>query len=273
MSWADMTKDKDADLQTRKIELGVEEKFLETLFRYLQNSGETRVAGLHVTDILYPCSRRGYYNALMPPLGLDVAGAIRIWTGVELHKMPMLEKHEITLEWSGISGTIDEYEKGLFIDKKTTRKIPTVYDRKLGEYVVNIRDHHLRQLEYYRVLLEENGYNVDWGAVLYINVDSGEVMAGLGDIHERKLEDIESEMSERALNLKVYLDKKVLPPRDISIRWMCHKYCPYIQQCMLNVNPTSFLTPEFVDSRWSIINGEFGELTRTEPESESTDTS
>jgi len=252
LSWAN----KDSSpLFEQKMETKIEERFLERLFQYLQESGEGRVKGVHVSDIIYPCARKGYYNALMPPLNLDIKGAIRIWTGIELHKMPLCKQHELSLSWRGINGTVDEYENGLFFDKKSTRNIPTYYDRKRGAYVVKIREHHLRQLEYYRVLLEENNYNVDVGGILYINVDDASIMAGIGDLFARELEAIKEEMLERSSKLSLYLNTRTLPPRDMSVRWMCVKgYCPFVQQCMLNINPTEFLKQEYLETRWSVIN-------------------
>jgi len=243
---------KDLDIEIA-FENNVYSIWFERLLEYLDERRKQFVGTIHVTDIVYPCPRRGYYNAFMPP-NMRMSGVMFVWMGIEMHKFPFLEHSELNLSWEGISGTVDEYEKGLFLDIKTTRNPPLYYNRKRKEKVITIRDHHLTQLEYYRVLLEKNDYPVESAGILYIDVNDGNVYPAMAQIHSRELDKIEEEMLDRKNSLEFYLTTRHLPPRDMSIGWMCKKgYCPNAYQCYKNVNPVDYLKPEYVELRWSTL--------------------
>lgn len=243
----------DNDIE-RKFEQNIFLKWFEKLYTTLGANTAQRAPGVHVSDLVYPCARRGYYNALLPPT-LDMKGSIYVWIGIELHKLKLLEHSELSLEWNGISGTVDEYENGIYIDIKTTRNPPTYYNRSRKEKVVTIRAHHLTQLEYYRVLLEENEYPVDVAGILYIDVNEAKLFPGMAKIHARELDTIKEEMMGRQAPLELYLNTRTLPPRDTSVWWMCSGgYCPHFGTCMRNSNPSDFLSEEYMNMRWSTVN-------------------
>jgi len=249
---------KDDPNYERLIEMFVERRFQESLFGFMTKNNSLRNPGVHVSDIVYPCARKAYYAHLSPP-NLDTEGAMRLWIGIKIHETPLTETNELTLEWNGITGTVDEYEDGLLIDKKTTRNPPVYYNRSRKEHVVSLRDHHLTQLEYYKVLLEKNGYPVNEAGILYIDVNDAQVYFGRAKF-TRTSEEIEREMLSRAKTIELFLNERKLPPYDNSIKWMCMKYCPYQQQCALNINPADYLTEEYLNIRWSDINQMIEEL-------------
>jgi CRISPR/Cas system-associated exonuclease Cas4 (RecB family) len=69
--------------------------------------------------------------------------------------------HEKTLRWEGIVGTMDEYYRGIILDKKTCRALPG-----------KPKDGHVLQLQCYQVLAEMNGMPVTSLVVQYIDVNN-----------------------------------------------------------------------------------------------------
>ena len=186
---------------------------------------------ISVTALVYDCLRRAYYNAVVPEEIIDPAGKIRVWVGKKLHETPIFPVHELELEWHGIHGRIDEYdpERRLLMDKKTTRHIPK-----------EPYEHHVKQLLFYKVLMEHSGYPVEKAVVLYIDVNSTDVAAYPVDLQNYDMKAVEEEMLEKAEKLRRALKSGILPPRKMS--WLCG-YCVYFGWCFLNYMP---LVPEKV---------------------------
>jgi len=181
---------------------------------------------ISVTALVYDCLRRAYYNAVVPEEIIDPAGKIRVWVGKKLHETQVFPVHELELEWRGIHGRIDEYdpERKLLVDKKTTRRIPK-----------EPYEHHAKQLLFYKVLMEHNGYPVEKATVLYIDVNSTDVVAYPVDLSAGfDMEAVEKEMLGKADKLKKALKSGILPPRSMS--WLCH-YCSFFSWCFLNYMP------------------------------------
>jgi len=182
---------------------------------------------ISVTALVYDCLRRAYYNAVVPEEIIDPAGKIRVWIGKKLHETSIYPKSEIELSYKGVHGRVDEYDPSSkrIIDKKTTRKIPR-----------EPHDHHVKQLLFYKVLMERNGYPVEKATVLYIDVNSTNVVAYPVDLSDASfdMEAVEKEMLEKAGRLRRALKSGILPPRSMS--WLCH-YCAYFSWCFLNYMP------------------------------------
>jgi len=168
---------------------------------------------------------RTYYNAVVPEEIIDPAGKIRVWIGKKLHETSIYPKSEIELSYRGIHGRVDEYDPSSkrIIDKKTTRKIPR-----------EPHDHHVKQLLFYKVLMEHNGYPVEKATVLYIDVNSTDVAAYPVELSNFDMKAVEEEMLEKAEKLKRALRSGILPPRKMS--WLCG-YCVYFSWCFLNYMP------------------------------------
>jgi len=255
-----------------EVEKWVLEKFFQSLIREELEEEKKHVYEdnkVSVTEIVYPCIRRGFFLRRLGNYYFDLESIIRTWIGRKLHETQMFELHELELEWGtydvylsdgtkmrlsrgfklklydkgevdvselkvgdvlegdkevvkvdyrGIVGRVDEYEKGILIDKKTVRNIPD-----------KILEHHKTQLEYYTVLLEKNKYPVLTCGIVYINVASSEVRVYLLDrIRDRSV--IEYEMLERRDKLIDSLREDKIPERHIS--WLC-KYCPFFKICFM----------------------------------------
>ena len=187
------------------------ERFYTEIFKEVRGKRK----GIHVSSLTHSCLRRAYYDITRDaPISLK-EGTV-LWIGKKLHTVRMSKNHELSLGWEGIRGTVDEYEDGYLMDKKSTRNIPSVP-----------RQAHVRQLEMYRVLLKENGYKVEKAAVLYIDVDTGEVVEYPVKF-KRKLETVEKEMLRKKEKLEMALSKGWLPERHISGE--CY-LCPFPSWC------------------------------------------
>lgn len=202
------------------------ERFFCAVFKDLKTERE----GIHVSHLIYDCLRRAYYDITTDtPFGLE--GGMRMWIGKKLHELPVSDNSELTLEWEGIIGTIDEYQDGHFVDLKTTRNVPR-----------GPRPHHVKQLEMYRILLERNGYEVKSASMLYIDVNTTEVVEfptkfiktkskKTEDIEKKTLKKIaklEEEMLEKKAKLETAVENRWLPKRHIN--WLC-RYCNYSSRC------------------------------------------
>jgi len=200
------------------------EKFYAALFReshYTQPEGT-----VSVTSLCFPCLRRAVIELLTKERPIDPEGLIRTWVGTACHKTSILNKeNEVEVEWEGIFGRVDEYDPDNFviIEKKTTR-VPSSKPR----------EHHVTQVEYYKVLLEHNGKPVKEGFLVYIDVNSAYVR--VFPVEFRPTEDVEQEMLERKKKVLDCVRMNILPPREVGFweeggrRTFC-SYCSYFALC------------------------------------------
>ncbi|MHA1286218.1 MAG: CRISPR-associated protein Cas4 [Candidatus Thorarchaeota archaeon] len=189
------------------------ERFYCAVFKDLKSERK----GIHISHLIYDCLRRAYYD-LTTDVPFDLDGGMRMWIGKQIHKLSISDNSELTLEWEGITGSVDEYQDGHFCDLKTTRNVPR-----------SSRPHHVKQLEMYRVLLEKNGYEVKDASMVYINVDTTEVVE-FPVKFKRNIETVEKEMLEKKSKLETALERGWLPERHLS--WLC-RYCNYSSRCFV----------------------------------------
>lgn len=188
------------------------ERFYRAVFKDLMSDRE----GIHVSHLIYDCLRRGYYE-ITTDTPFDLESGMRMWIGKKLHELPISDNSELTLEWEGITGTVDEYQDGHLCDLKTTRNIPS-----------GPRPHHIKQLEMYRVLLEKNGHEVKSASILYIDVGSTDVVEFPTKFKKKTTKAIEKEMLEKKAKLEMAVERGWLPKRHIY--WLC-RYCGYASRC------------------------------------------
>jgi len=198
----------------------LEEKFFESVINYLGDEGGWRddPMEIHVSDLIYDCMRRAYYGKTMR-FGIRYDSILRMAIGKKIHEIPLDgSEHELELEWNGIKGRVDEYipNPGIVLDKKTCRSLPN------SPY-----DHHVKQVEFYRVLLERSGRKVVACGLIYIDVASPGVRAFVWT-PKYPLEVLEKEMIEKKMILEFALTNKILPPRKSG--WIC-KYCDFFSIC------------------------------------------
>ena len=189
-------------------------KWTEAMMKDYQKSQKKRRPGIHVTDLCYPCYRRMYYknkysekvdDGIVP--GMRADEVLRLWIGMKLHELPLTDHHELSLSWNGKHGTVDEYDSttGFFLDKKTTRA-------KSNRYLT-AREQYVLQGEYYRVLLENNGYPARGFVILYINVATSELKTVCMNILRRPLSETEEEAMIKKTTLESHLEINPCPAR------------------------------------------------------------
>lgn len=197
----------------------VVEKFLLSIYKYLGNTEDDYRYKIHVSDLIYDCTRRAYYNKIYPTI-VDIAGALRMSIGKAVHEIQMSPGHEMEIEFEGILGHIDEYWDGIVVDKKTCRMIPR-----------EPYSHHVKQVEMYRAMLLERGYEVERLAILYIDVSKPEIKAYSWEPQFDPLDVLDEMLTKKAVLLDA-LKSGIAPPRHVS--WECN-YCPYAWQCFKEV--------------------------------------
>jgi CRISPR/Cas system-associated exonuclease Cas4 (RecB family) len=213
------------------------ENFYKSIMKEVieEEKGENKEITIPVTGLIYECSRRCIYSIIVPEALIGIEGAIRVWIGKKLHETKILEgsEQELELTWIPefkkipIKGIIDEYKDGIFIDKKTTRRIPR-----------EPYEHHIKQLEYYKVLLEENGRKAEHSAIVYIDVGTTDIQVFPIEF-QRSSNEIKEEMLNKYEIISKSLESKILPPRKVRT-WeeggkttVC-QYCNYWAICMLD---------------------------------------
>jgi len=199
--------------------LGLKSLFFQRIVQEMFHESSVRKDEIHVSDLVYDCLRRTYLRKKIPIPLMDYQSILRVWIGRQVHLFPILEYHELALEWKGIKCRIDEYEDGFLLDKKTTRNIPK-----------QVRPHHELQLDYYRAVADANGYPVIIAAIAYINVGSGIDIEIKPVKFDREVEVVKEEILRKKEKFQESLDSKSLPKRQIG--WLC-QYCNYCNLCFL----------------------------------------
>lgn len=205
-----------------------ENKIIEHFYRALfaESTYHQPPGTVSVTSLSFPCLRRAVLDLLLPKREIDPEGLIRTWIGRKLHETLILgKKGEIEVSWSGVFGRVDEYDpdEGVLLEKKTTRSPPS-----------EPREHHVTQVEYYKVLLEHNGMPVSRAYIAYIDVDAATIKAF--PVPMRPMEEIEEEMLEKKSKVLECVSMRILPPREVgfweerSKRTYC-SYCSYFVDC------------------------------------------
>ena len=187
----------------------LEIKFNKSLFEEHEPSGK-----ISVSSIIYPCLRKAYYEKKYGQF-YSIDTAYTFWLGKAIHKMDFLEEGEVELEWKGIVGRIDEYEKETLVEKKSCNELPR-----------NPNAHHITQLEYYYVLCLENKKLVKDLYLLYL--EKKRPAHQIFKINPRPVSEIKEEMLMRKEILEKALKKDIPPERHLS--WLC-RFCPFTPKC------------------------------------------
>jgi len=197
----------------------------------LDEIAEDRSNEVHVTDLVYDCLRRAYFEKKYGETPSDESGALVLWIGKKLHETPVCDGHEVPLEYSvntdngmvAVKGSIDELctvdDKIVIVDKKSTRSAPS-----------KPHEHHVKQVMFYAAMLyKTKGIKADYGAILYIDVAN---LYSRVHVFPITLADIElhaDELEKKAAELWNSMQTGVLPRKKAG--WLC-KYCPYWRKCI-----------------------------------------
>ena len=191
---------------------------MDILSRFYERIQTHREPGIHVSNLVYDCMRRAYYEMTFGASFNSLDTLVTFWLGHAVHSMPILKHHELPLEWNGIHGTCDEYEDGVLLDKKSTtsERIPN-----------EANDHHVRQVEYYKVMLEAMGMPVTEAHILYIQLPKPHSIRDI-KVQLRSSDMVAKEMLQKKKLLQSSLEKNIPPPRVQG--WLCN-YCSFASVC------------------------------------------
>lgn len=188
---------------------------------------EDRSGEIHVTDLVYSCVRRAYYEKVLKYGVVNRDSAIILWMGKKLHETGMIGcDHEVPIEMElggvRVVGSIDELcdDGDLIIDKKSAKNAPS-----------QPYEHHVFQVLLYAVALRKMGRRVpSRGAIVYFDKTRADIRAYEFKITGKLLDEVEYEATRRARELAEALEKK-RPPKPRP-GWLCN-YCPYVSVCAL----------------------------------------
>jgi len=197
------------------MKINIQKRFYESLTEPPRRDGK-----IHVSHLIHKCLRRSYYGIKLGEDFLHTKTLLTFWLGKKVHEIPVLAEHELKLEWNGIVGTVDEYENGLIVEKKTT-----VWD------VEQPMGHHKMQLYFYAVMLLKNNKEVNEMKIMYIDINKKDLK--VFDVTVPDLKFYERMMTKRKEILSQCLDGNILPINFPS--WMC-KYCPFGSLCFRDKN-------------------------------------
>lgn len=205
----------------------VERLFVKKIAEY--NRDERRRGELHLTDITSECIRAVWYDK-HDPYPEDPSNILRMWQGTMMHQMPLLEQHELELEFEGVKTRIDEFENGILIEKKFVTFIPKD-QKELEKYY----SHYVKQVEYEALMLTANGFNVNKAFLLFVirgEPESGRLPVVAYEV-PINIDNIASRFAEEVEMYKLVLASDELPeiPRNFTpFDYPC-TYCKYRARC------------------------------------------
>ena len=213
----------ESEIESEKVENvkgEIIERYLEALHRQNEEDAEWYSPdSIHVSDLIPECERAVVLGKLFPRLP-NIQSLLYMEDGRSKHSIALGDKHEFRVEWNGIRASIDDYDsvRGIIIEKKTTytyKGIP--------------RRNHILQLQYYAAILQDLGYEVRKGVLLYIKRTMDEMPVEFDyDLSNFDGELIRREMLKKANDLRQKLKDRVLPKRNIS--YYC-QFCRYSDLC------------------------------------------
>jgi len=237
----------------KAIEMDITNRFWRAVIKRLEEGSGDR-SGIHVTDLVYDCLRRAYYDKKLGDLVSAVSdseGLMVVWIGQMLHEMPIdpvscEHEKEIEIEFDGVrvEGRVDEAcrigDSYVVIDKKSSRAIPNVP-----------HDHHIKQVLFYSAILSKRyGYRVSHVGVLYLDVANLKTKLFLIPVSIQMLEVALRELERKAKALSQALQSNTPPLPDPG--WLC-SYCPYFKKCVVDGWGTAVV--DIVKEQLPIRNG------------------
>jgi CRISPR/Cas system-associated exonuclease Cas4 (RecB family) len=227
VSWQDKSPEK-------AIEMSITNRFWRAVIKRIGEGSGDR-SGIHVTDLVYSCLRRAYYDKTLGEAAgavSDNEGMMVVWIGQMLHGMPIdpdkcehEKKVEIELDGVKVEGRVDELcrigDSYIVVDKKSTRNIPN-----------NPHDHHIKQVLFYSAILTKKyGYRVSHAGILYLDVANLKVKFFVIPITAQMVDTALREVEAKAKILQNAITHKTAPAPDPG--WLC-SYCPYFKRCVLD---------------------------------------
>jgi hypothetical protein len=207
----------------------VEKLFIKKVAEYNRDEAEKRRDELHLTDLTAECMRQVWFDK-HDPLPTDPKYLLTMWQGAMMHQMPLLDEHELELEFEGVKTRVDEYEDGILVEKKFVSFIPKTQD-ELKKYYA----HYIKQVEYEALMLTANDKPVKRAFLLF--VCRGEPEASRPPVIAFEvaldLDNIATRFAEEITAYKMMLASPTPPdiPRTYSpFDYPC-TYCKYVARC------------------------------------------
>lgn len=139
-----------------------EARFITSIVNYMDSRPRTQ--GLHVSNLVYPSLRKGYFeylDQLKGESGKNSAGSteeklLTLFIGQKFHEEPLTTNHELEMEYKiigapSVHGTLDDAvmtrSRVIIIDKKTQK---TTKKFGLPDYA---KQNHVAQVEFYAAML------------------------------------------------------------------------------------------------------------------------
>lgn len=179
----------------------------------------TPIGKVHVGNIIFECERNAYYSCTIPFSFHNLQATMNFWHGRLLHSRPILNncKQELAVEWENIIGHIDEYADGILLEKKSASHIPD------KPYAI-----HVRQAEYYKVLLERSDYKVTNVYMIYFLKDMSPQLPTVLPVDTRGTALVAEEMLRKKNIVLTALKNGFLPSPKFGAD--CN-YCQYPSLC------------------------------------------
>ena len=198
----------------------IEESIVEKLLVSISRDTISRIGEVHVSSLCYDCMRQSFYSMKHGSF-FNKKTLLTFWMGRKIHETPILSENEISLNWQGIIGSCDDYEDGLLLEKKTCTQIPS-----------RAMSHHVRQAEYYSVMLTHQNKPVRKACILYIDIANKELKVYKARLRDNAI--IEKEMLHKKQILDQAIKSDKPPPRKLG--WQCN-YCTFASICFKKENP------------------------------------
>jgi len=212
------------------------ESEVEALFlRKAREYGEdkNRYMEMHLTDLVSTCWRKVYFEKHLP-LPEDPESMLRLWRGKIVHSMPLTSNHELKLEYNGVKTSIDEYENGILIEKKTADFIPNTVNE-----IIKYFNHYLEQITLEAFFLIMNNYEVKKCFLLFIK-DGPQDEKGRKPLKAFDVTEIclDLQKAERLFNERIEILRKIMtsneppeiPGHFSAFDYPC-SYCKYRWRC------------------------------------------
>lgn len=196
--------------------------------------------GIHVSDLVYPCVRKSFFNMkyggrieydddgeTKSSTSLTEREIMTFWIGKKIHELPITKMHEIPVEYMGVKGTFDEalWINGNFIiiDKKTSSKLPS-----------RPYEHHKTQIKMYAYMYWKTmGEKAKYGAVIYILKDTSMANTEIVRVFTFPITDedykVTKHIFETRLNALLEALRTDVPPERVPT-FLC-RYCHWQELC------------------------------------------
>lgn len=195
---------------------------------------------IHVSHLVYDCMRRAYFSLVdAASQRLSLQGVNAVIVGKMMHLIPLLSENEIPLKYEGIVGSVDDYGPVKIVVDGEEREVFVLVDKKftLNPPRTGVRPHHEKQINFYRVMLED-GYNredgtpskrrVDYAFIMYKDLSTYNSLPDFREVMLYPKEEVREEMLRKRDILRKAIAEGVPPSRSPS--WEC-AYCPYFSLC------------------------------------------